>query len=70
MSDPEVTGRVTGTDGRSYPGSQTAAEAQRARIVAMRHGHPEWSARKIAREVGCSQNTVIAVDQVLAGATS
>jgi hypothetical protein len=69
---PHVPGerRVTGRDGRNYPGSTATAEAQRVRIVATRQEHPEWSARKVAREVGCSQNTVIAVDQVLAGTTS
>lgn len=54
-------GRSEGSDGKQRPASPEAAKAQREAIARMLDEHPDLSANEIARRLGCSAMTVLAV---------
>lgn len=56
----------TGADGVERPASAESAADQRKRIKAAIKEHPEWSNRKIAELIGCSDKTVAGVRKAIA----
>jgi len=65
-SAPENTEETrTGSDGKTYPASKAAAEAQRQQIVDALNANSKKSNREIAKAVGCDDKTVAKVRKEL-----